>query len=64
MSPYAAQILKFLVEQKELCAIEVMRLVAEDAPKNKFSIITGKYKAFEILELEIKALEDQSAASR
>lgn len=41
----------------------VMKLIEEDAPKNKFSILTGKIRAFEDVKAEIERFLQQSKAS-
>ncbi len=41
----------------------VMKLIEEDAPKNKFSIQTGRLRALEDVKAEIEKLLQQPTAS-
>lgn len=58
-----AEIMRFLGAQKEACTQEAMKLIQDDAPKNKFSVVTGKYLAYQAVEEEIVNLERQREKS-
>ena len=49
-------------QKRELVDVTV-KLISEDAPKNKFSIITGKMKMIEELESEMTIFERKERES-
>lgn len=63
MIPVVAEVLRFLDEQKNECVVEVEKLIMQDAPKNKFSIVTGKLQAYRLIQDKIEFLEQQNAKS-
>lgn len=63
MTAIEAHLSKFLEDQMRDVTDAVMKLVKEDAPKNKFSILTGKHLAFEDVKAEIERFLQQSKAS-
>lgn len=63
MNDVEAVLMKFITEQKDLCNEETRKLIQQDAPKNKFSVVTGKFLAYEAMEEEITNLERQRAKS-
>jgi hypothetical protein len=57
MNNLAADLMKWIDEQKDECARKTMMLIRDDAPKNKFSIITGQLTAFDDVQTKIEQLE-------
>lgn len=43
----------WIKQERDACVEEVTRLISEDAPKNKFSIISGRMRALEDLASEM-----------
>jgi hypothetical protein len=53
----ASHLKEWLADQKKELVEQTIKLISEDAPKNKFSIITGKMKMIEEFESEIENFE-------
>lgn len=54
---------KYLADKKMEFNETIQKLISEDAPKNKFSIVTGKLKMIEDFELDFQNLVKQSQES-
>lgn len=52
-----AALMKELEEWKQECLNESDKLILEDAPKNRFSILSGKRQAFQMVQDFIMNLE-------
>jgi len=59
MNKLAADLMKWIDEQREECVSSTMSLIRDDAPKNKFSIVTGKMTAFDDVQTKIEQLEKE-----
>jgi hypothetical protein len=57
MNKLAAELMKWIDDQKAECVTKTMNLIRDDAPKNKFSIVTGQLTAFEDVQTKIEQLE-------
>ena len=44
----------WIKQEIDACVAEVTKLISEDAPKNKFSIVSGRMRALEDLTNEIE----------
>lgn len=53
----------WMEDQKKELVDTTVKLISEDAPKNKFSIVTGKMKMIEDLESEIENFERKERES-
>lgn len=63
MSAVIAELRKDLDERKAALVDEVLRLIREDAPKNKFSILAGRLRAIEDTEAKISQLMQEKRDS-
>lgn len=61
MNNTVAELMKWIDEQRAECVSISMRLIREDAPKNKFSVITGKMDAFDEVQVKIEQLEKEKS---
>lgn len=52
----AGELMKWLDEQRVELTEEVIRLISDDAPKNKFSIVSGKIRMIDDVKNKIEAL--------
>jgi hypothetical protein len=52
-----AELMKWLDECKAECVASSMKLIREDAPKNKFSIISGKMSMIDEVQTKIEQIE-------
>lgn len=59
MRNLAAELMKWIDEQRAECITSTMSLIREDAPKNKFSIVTGKITAFDDIQTKIEQLDKE-----
>mgnify|MGYP001248680038 CR=1 FL=1 len=59
MNKLAAELMKWIDDQKAECVTKTMNLIRDDAPKNKFSIVTGKITAFDDIQTKIEQLEKE-----
>lgn len=59
MNKVAAELMKWIDEQREECVSVTMALIRDDAPKNKFSIVTGKITAFDDMQTKIEQLQKE-----
>ncbi len=59
MNKFAAELMKWIDEQREECISATMSLIRDDAPKNKFSIVTGKITAFDDMQTKIEQLDKE-----
>lgn len=63
MKPLDQHLLPWLDQEIKGVTEIVMKLIEEDAPKNKFSIQTGKLRALEDVKAEIEKFLQQPIAS-
>lgn len=53
-------LLKFLEEEEKGLVSMAMKLIKEDAPKNKFSIVAGKMAMIEEVRAKIESIQGDS----
>lgn len=51
---WEAYLKAWLEQEKEGCVNSITKLIEDDAPKNKFAIVTGRLRALEDMETEIQ----------
>ena len=56
---YLSLFAPFISEQKDLCIEEIRRLVEQDAPKIRFSIVSGKLKMIREIEEQFKVWQNK-----
>lgn len=61
MNKGLAELMKWGDEQREEMVAQVQRLIMEDAPKNKFSVVTGSLRAIENMQQRITQLESEAS---
>ncbi len=59
MNRVCAELMKWLDEQKANQVSATVALIRDDAPKNKFSIITGKMTMIDDVQTKIEQLEKE-----
>lgn len=59
MNSLCAELMKWLDERKSECVDQTMKLIRDDAPKNKFSIITGKMMMIEDVQTKLEQLVNE-----
>lgn len=57
MRDLSNKLIDWVKEKEQELVDEVVKLISEDAPKNKFSIVTGKKKMLEEFESVIEKLD-------
>lgn len=48
---------QFLLDEKKDCTEQALKLIHEDAPKNKFSIVAGRLREIENVEAKIASMK-------
>lgn len=61
MNNALAELMRFSDEMEAELVQEIMKLITEDAPKNKFSVITGKLRMIEQYKLKIDAIDRENS---
>ena len=59
-----AELMRRIDDRRQELVAKAMGLIKEDAPKNKFSVVTGKLKMVELIKSRILTLESEPAKSQ
>lgn len=61
MTDTIADLMKWIDEQRGDCVSKYMRMIRDDEPKNKFSVITGKITAYDEVQMKLQEIEKSKA---